>query len=834
MPGTDGWSSGGMVAELRRTTSDGSSTAGAAATVVLTVLVCLAAVVWTPTPAAAAVPAGFTEVVAFDGLQDPTAVRFAPDGRVFVAEKRGTIQMFDGLDDTTATTVADLRTEVHDFWDRGLLGLAVDTAFPGRPYLYAMYTFDGPIGGTAPRWGTAGADSDPCPSPPGANSDGCVVSSKLVKLTIDLTDPSADTTSRQDLVNDWCQQYPSHSAGDLVFGPDGALYASGGDGAGFEFVDYGQDGDPLNPCDDPPGGAGAAMTPPTAEGGALRAQDLRTPGDPVGLDGTVIRVSPDTGLPLADNPAAGAADVNAQRIVADGLRNPFRMTSRPGTGELWIGDTGWNDWEEVNRLADPQGGVANFGWPCVEGDDPQPGYDAADLQVCEDLYAQGDADAKAFHRYRHGQPLDQADDCKVTSGASTSGLAFQREEDSPYPAEYDGALFLADYSRGCIWVMPEGADGLPDANAVRPFVTGAASPVDLELSPQGELFYADIAGGTVRRVRHVVPDAASCPAGEYLAEYYPNTTLTGGPASRTCERPPLDHDCGSGAPVGVGPDEFSARWTGTFDFPSAGTYTFTAVADDGIRVTVDGDVLIDQWLVQPAAAVTGARALAAGSHEVVVEWFEAGGAAVAGLAWSADSSPQPTITGPESGTTWAVGDTIAFSGSATDPEDGALPESSLSWRVVLQHCPDSCHAHELQSFQGVGGGSVAAPNHEYPAHLELQLTATDRAGLSTTVTRRLDPQPVAVSVASEPAGLQLTVGSQTATAPFTRTLIVGATASLSAPTPQTWAGTTYQFTGWSDGGAQSHNVTAGATDTTYTATYAAVPSACPGGACPGG
>jgi hypothetical protein len=131
----------------------------------------------------------------------------------------------------------------------------------------------------------------------------------------------------------------------------------------------------------------------------------------------------------------------------------------------------------------------------------------------------------------------------------------------------------------------------------------------------------------------------------------------------------------------------------------------------------------------------------------------------------------------------------------------------------------------------VGGASVSAPDHEYPAHLELQLTATDRNGLSSTVTRRLDPRTVLVTVASEPPGLQLTLGSQTATAPFTRTLIVGATASLSAPTPQTSAGTTYRFTGWSDGGAQSHNVAAGATDTTYTATYAAVPSACPVGGC---
>src|SRR5690349_18069216 len=71
------------------------------------------------TPAAAAVPSGFTEVTAFSGLVNPTAIRFAPDGRIFVAEKRGTIQMFDGPDDAVPTQIADLRTEVYNFWDRG-------------------------------------------------------------------------------------------------------------------------------------------------------------------------------------------------------------------------------------------------------------------------------------------------------------------------------------------------------------------------------------------------------------------------------------------------------------------------------------------------------------------------------------------------------------------------------------------------------------------------------------------------------------------------------------------------------------------------------------------
>src|SRR6185437_2128021 len=108
------------------------------------------------------------------------------------------------------------------------------------------------------------------------------------------------------LIEDWCQQYPSHSIGTLDFGPDGMLYASAGDGASFNFADYGQDGSPVNPCGDPPGGVGGTQTPPTAEGGALRAQDVRTSADPTTLDGSILRLDPNTGAAAAGNPGSAS------------------------------------------------------------------------------------------------------------------------------------------------------------------------------------------------------------------------------------------------------------------------------------------------------------------------------------------------------------------------------------------------------------------------------------------------------------------------------------------------------------------------------------------------
>ena len=142
-------------------------------------------VVTTAKPAeAAALPAGFQETTVFSGLTNPTVVRFASDGRVFVAEKRGVIKVFDSLTDPTPDVFADLNVNVHNFWDRGLLGMALAPNFPADPYVYVLYTYDHVLGSTAPapRWGTPGVYSDPCPTPPGATADGCVVSGRLSRL----------------------------------------------------------------------------------------------------------------------------------------------------------------------------------------------------------------------------------------------------------------------------------------------------------------------------------------------------------------------------------------------------------------------------------------------------------------------------------------------------------------------------------------------------------------------------------------------------------------------------------------------------------------------------
>jgi PKD repeat protein len=733
------------------------------------------ALVLSPTPVAqgATLPSGFQERVAFSGLTQPTVVRFAADGRVFVAEKRGVIKVFDSLADPTPDVFADLNVNVYNFWDRGLLGMALAPNFPTDPYVYVLYAYDHELGSTAqaPRWGTPGVYSDPCPTPPGATGDGCVVSGRLSRLQ---ANGNVMTGSEQVLVEDWCQQYPSHSIGTVEFGEGGALYATGGDGASFNFVDYGQDGSPVNPCGDPPSPPGTALSPPTAEGGSLRSQDLRTTGDPVSLDGSIIRVDPATGAGLPDNPLAGSTDPNARRIIAYGQRNPFRFTTRAGTGELWLGDVGWNTWEEINRISDPLGSLENLGWPCYEGAGRQSGYDGANLNICENLYGQAGAVTTPYYTYNHGSRVVANETCP-TGSSSIAGLEFAAAQDS-YPAEYDGALFFADYSRDCIWAMLKGSDDLPAPGQIRTFVASAANPVNLETGPDGDLFYVDFDGGTIRRIEYLNHAPAAVAQATPTTGSAPLTVAFDGTGSSDPDQDTLTYAWDLD---GDGAFDDSTAAQPTFTYTSQGSYTAT------LRVT-DPD----------GASDTASVTITVGN-----------------------TAPTATIITPAAGTTWKVGDVITFSGSATDTQDGALPASALSWDLVLQHCPSNCHSHALQSFDGVADGSFVAPDHQYPSYLELRLTATDSGGLSSTTSVRLDPRTVVLTFQTNPGGLQLVVNGASAKAPFNSTVIIGSRNSIIAPTPQTKGNKSYGFVSWSDGGAPTHDIFAPAVATTYTARY---------------
>jgi glucose/arabinose dehydrogenase len=723
--------------------------------------------------AGAELPPNFQEEVAFSGLVQPTVVRFSPDGRVFVAEKSGLIKVFAGLGDATPSVYADLRTQVYNYWDRGLLGMALDPQFPADPFIYVLYTHDAAIGGTAPRWGTPGVTADPCPNPPGGNSDGCIASGRLSRLNA----AGQETV----LVEDWCQQYPSHSQGQIQFGPDGALYATSGDGAAFGFADYGQDGSPVNPCGDPPGGVGATLTPPTAEGGSLRAQDLRTAGDPVSLDGTLIRVNPDTGAGVPGNPLFSSSDANARRIVAHGLRNPFRTAFRPGTSELWVADVGLGRWEEINRITDLLGTVENGGWPCYEGPNlaKPPLFEQLDLNICLNLYAAG---ASAVHEphfaYAHTAKVVTNETCPSGSSA-ISGLAFY--QGGPYPAAYDGALFFSDHSRDCIWAMQTGPSGLPDPTKILTFVGPASNPVALEIGPGGDLFYVDFDGGAIRRIRYFAGNQPPIAVAE--------ATPTNGPAPLQVSFDGRDSS-----------DPESGALTYAWDLDGDGQFDDSTSATPSRTYTSAGTVNVRLRVTDPGALTD--------TDTVVIS--------------VGNTAPNATIVAPTAATTWEVGQSVSFSGTATDPQDGTLPASAYTWELVMQHCPSNCHTHPIESFPGVASGSFDAPDHEYPSHLELRLTVTDSGGLQDTASVELQPRTVDVTLAANVPGIQLTLDDGSGPAPYVRTVIEGSAHTISAPATKTLGGVRYAFRSWSDGGARVHNITA-ASSTSLTATYAAAP-----------
>jgi glucose/arabinose dehydrogenase len=329
----------------------------------------IAALIAVPAQAQTQLPPGFAETTAWKNLGTPTVIRFAPDGQVFIATKAGIVWRLDSVDDQNPKQFADLSAKVFDGWDRGMLGMALDPKFDeGRPYVYVAYAYDKKPG-LMQTW------NDQCDSP---DDTGCAITGRVSRL-----DAAGNETV---LLEDFCQQFISHSMGTLEFGPDGWLYGSAGDGASYGLADYGQRG---NPCGDPPGAAGTSLRPPEAQGGALRAQSFRRPaGQNAVLNGAIVRIDPDTGAAAPGNPASASADPNRQRIVAFGFRNPFRFTFRPGTSELWVGDVGWNSYEEIDRVQDIAH-VRNFGWPCYEGPSKAGSYDAQNLDSCETLYDEG-------------------------------------------------------------------------------------------------------------------------------------------------------------------------------------------------------------------------------------------------------------------------------------------------------------------------------------------------------------------------------------------------------------------------------------------------------------
>lgn len=200
-------------------------------------------------------------------------------------------------------------------------------------------------------------------------------------------------------------------------------------------------------------------------------------------------------------------------------------------------------------------------------------------------------------------------------------------------------------------------------------------------------------------------------------------------------------------------------------------------------------------------------------------WLLAGCGGSDSAAAPAGQAPVALITSPATGATFKAGDTLTFTGTGTDAEDGALAASRLTWWVDLHH---DTHTHPLQQETVGDSGSVQIPvrgetsdNIFYRFHLR----ATDSSGLTNEVTRDVLPRKAQITLATVPAGLALALdGQPVAATPSTVTGVVGIERDLGAAA-QNFNGRRYVFTSWSDGGAATHTIATPAANTTYTATF---------------
>ena len=264
----------------------------------------------------------------------------------------------DGIEDQTPTRVRGSPRPRSTTKGTGACSAWPSTReFPDRPYVYVLYTYDHILGDAAPapRWGAADTEGDPCPEPKGA--DTCLVSGRLLRLTAD----ASETTSRSPR-NRWSRNGVSSSPRHSVRRPRVRLRR----GALRERRRRRQlQHRRLRPAWDP---AEPVRGPALSEGGALRAQDLRTArrtrrSRRDAASGSIR----ETGAGLPDNPLSASSDQNARRIVGYGFRNPFRFAIDPEGGEVyWPTSAGTTSRRSIASPGVP-GQPYNSGWPCFEG-----------------------------------------------------------------------------------------------------------------------------------------------------------------------------------------------------------------------------------------------------------------------------------------------------------------------------------------------------------------------------------------------------------------------------------------------------------------------------------
>lgn len=317
---------------------------------------------------ALALPPNFYDESVADDWEQAVGLTFASDGRMFVWEKAGRVWIVEnGV--KAAAPLIDISEEVGDWRDFGLVGFALDPDFYSNGHIYLFYVVDyhhllyfgTPDYSATENWyfqDTIG---------------------RLTRYTCNAGDGfrSVNYASRQILLGESMDSglpicHQSHGVGSLVFGEDGTLLVSCGEGASFEDVDVGGCM-PNSSCSCLSDGIIADKE----DVGAFRSQMVDS------LSGKVLRLDPATGNGVPSNPYYDPLAPRAarSRVWTLGMRNPFRFTVRPGSGSsdpasgdpgtIYLGDVGWRSWEEMSVV---KTGGKNLGWPIYEGMNPMTDY----------------------------------------------------------------------------------------------------------------------------------------------------------------------------------------------------------------------------------------------------------------------------------------------------------------------------------------------------------------------------------------------------------------------------------------------------------------------------
>jgi len=337
-----------------------------------------------------------------NGFNNPVDLQNAGDERLFVVEQGGRIKILNSDGSTNPVLFLNISTLVSNGNEQGLLGLAFHPDYASNGYFYLNYT----------------------------NTNG---DTQISRFTVDALNPDiADPNSELHIIS-YIQPYSNHNGGCIAFGPDGFLYIAAGDG--------GSGGDPGN-----------------------RAQNTTL------LLGKLLRIDVDNpnggnnyGIPL-DNPFAGST-IDAEEIWAYGLRNPWRFSFDSLNGDLWIGDVGQENIEEIDRATSAEAGL-NYGWRCYEGSQP---YNTSGCPPMGDL-------TFPFAEYSSGTG---SGNCSVTGGYVN--------RDSNWPTEY-GLYYFADYCSGRIGTVD-------DLGNVVNYGVFNGSWVSFGVDVNSQLYIVDVGGG---------------------------------------------------------------------------------------------------------------------------------------------------------------------------------------------------------------------------------------------------------------------------------------------------------------------------------------------------